>query len=346
MKVVIDAFGGDNAPKEIIKGAILALNEFKDLTIVLSGNQEIINTEISNLKTEKEYANFDESRLEILHATEVITNFDKPTEVIRTKKDSSLVKALDLLKQDEDVIAVISAGSTGAVLTGGFMKIGRLKGLSRPALCPAIPTLSGKPVILIDCGANMDCKPVNLLHFAVMGSNYYKAMFGEENPKVALLSVGTEDEKGNELVKKTFPHMKDLPINFVGNMEARDFLSGDYQVVVSDGFAGNTLLKSTEGAVLGIVKLLKDTLKSGSLSTKVGGMLIKKPLKKMLKQFDYSNHGGSPFLGLKKTVIKAHGSSKAKSICECVRQAVMLKNSNCNELIEKEISSLNINLED
>ena len=346
MKVIIDAFGGDNAPREIIKGAILALKEFNDLTIVLSGDENIVKSELNSIKLEKDYNNFDESRLEFLHATEVITNLDKPTEAIRVKKDSSLVKALDLLKKDDSVTAVISAGSTGAVLTGGFMKIGRIKGVSRPALCPTVPTKKGSPVVLIDCGANMDAKPLNLVHFAMIGSNYYKAMFGVEKPRVALLSVGTEDEKGNELVKKTFPYMQQLPINFVGNMEARDFLSGDYDVVVADGFAGNTLLKASEGAVLTIVDILKTTLKSSGFKAKIGALFVKKPLKNMFKKFDYSNHGGSPFLGLKKTVIKAHGSSKAKSIFECVKQAVMLDMADCNSVIESSIASLNINLEE
>lgn len=346
MKIILDAFGGDYAPLEIVKGAILGLKDFKDVSIVLTGDQNKINDCINQLSTQKEYSNLDASRLEIVNATEVITNYDKPTEAIRTKKESSLVKGLDYLKTNDDAIAIISAGSTGAVLTGGFMKIGRLKGVSRPALCPIIPTKTGNPVVLIDCGANMDSKPINLLHFALIGSNYYTAMFGKKNPRVALLNVGTEDEKGNELVKKTYPYMKNLPINFVGNMEARDFLSGDYDVVVTDGFAGNTLLKASEGAILTIVDLLKQTIKSGSLKSKIGGLLIKKPLKNMLKTFDYSNHGGSAFLGLKKIVIKAHGNSKAKSIKASIEQAIKLYNSNCFETISYAIENTKIELDE
>lgn len=345
MKVILDAFGGDYAPNAIVSGAILSLQEFKDVEIVLSGDEEKIKQELEKIKEEQDFG-FDESRLHILDAKDVITNNDKPTEAIRTKKDSSLVKGLELLKIDDDAVALISAGSTGAVLTGGFMKIGRLKGLSRPALCPFVPTKKGTPALLIDCGANMDCKPINLLHFAVMGSNYYTAMTGVENPRVALLSVGTEDEKGNDLVKKTAPYMRELPINFVGNMEARDFLSGDYDVIVSDGFAGNTLLKASEGAILTIVDLLKSTIKTSGLRGKVGGLLIKKPLKKMLKTFDYSNYGGSPFLGLKKTVIKAHGNSKANSIKECVRQAIKFSESDCNAKIQSSLENLQIKIEE
>lgn len=346
MKIVLDAFGGDYAPYEIVKGAVLGLKEFKDIGIVLTGDEVKIKDVLAQLEKEDDYKNVDLSRLEIINASEVITNFDKPTEAIRTKKDSSLVKGLDYLKTNDEAIAIISAGSTGAVLTGGFMKIGRLKGVSRPALCPVIPTKTGNPVVLIDCGANMDCKPINLLHFALIGSNYYKAMFGKENPKVALLSVGTEDEKGNELVKKTYPYMQNLPINFVGNMEARDFLSGDYDVVVSDGFAGNTLLKASEGAILTIVDLLKQTIKSGSIKSKIGGLLIKKPLKQMLKSFDYSNHGGSAFLGLKKIVIKAHGNSKARSIKICIEQAIKLHNSNCFDAIQSALESAEIKIDE
>ena len=346
MKIILDAFGGDYAPMEIVKGAILGLKDFQDLKFVLTGDQDKINDCLTELSKQKEYANFDSSRVEIVNASEVITNYDKPTDAIRTKKDSSLVKGLDYLKADDEAIAIISAGSTGAVLTGGFMKIGRLKGVSRPALCPVIPTKTGNPVVLIDCGANMDCKPINLLHFALIGSNYYKAMFKKENPSVALLSVGTEDEKGNELVKKTYPLMQTLPINFVGNMEARDFLSGDYDVVVTDGFAGNTLLKASEGAILTIVDLLKQTIKTGSLKAKIGGLLIKKPLKTMLKSFDYSNHGGSAFLGLKKIVIKAHGNSKAKSIRVSIEQAIKLHESHCFDAIQNAIESTKIEIEE
>lgn len=345
MKIILDAFGGDNAPNAIVNGAVLSVQEFKNIEIVLCGDEEKIKLELEKIKDEQDFL-FDENRIHILDAKDVITNNDKPTEAIRTKKDSSLVKGLEALKTDDDAIAFISAGSTGAVLTGGFMKIGRLKGLSRPALCPFVPTKKGTPALLIDCGANMDCKPINLLHFAMMGANYYTAMTGIEKPRVALLSVGTEDEKGNELVKKTYPLMSELPINFVGNMEARDFLSGDYDVVVSDGFAGNTLLKASEGAILTLVELLKSTIKTSGLKGKIGGLLIKKPLKKMLKTFDYSNYGGSPFLGLKKTVIKAHGNSKANSIKECVKQAIKLSESNCNANIQSALDSLQLKIEE
>lgn len=345
MKIVLDAFGGDNAPSEILKGALLATEKL-DVDIVLSGDQQIIESHLDTLTKDKQFAHANLSKLQFLHAPQVITNDDKPTEAIRTKKDSSLVKAFELLKKDDDVVALISAGSTGAILTGGFMKIGRLKGVSRPALVVAVPSLSGEPVLLLDSGANMDSKPINLAHFAVMANVYYKTLFDNLTPTVALLSVGTEDEKGNELVKSTLPVLKTLPLNFVGNMEARDFLTGKYQIVVADGFAGNTLLKASEGAVSTVVKLLKTTLKNGGLKTKLGALAIKKPLKKALKSFDYTSYGGSPLLGLKKTVIKAHGSSTAKNIYECIKQATTIGKSNFNDQIEAEIANLKINLEE
>lgn len=344
MKIIIDAFGGDYSPDEMIKGAIVALNQNKEIEVVLTGKQDVIEQKLKEITSQKEFALLDRKRLSIIDASEVITCDDKPTEAIRAKKDSSLVKAFESLKQDDEAVAVISAGSTGAVLTGAFMKVGRIKGVSRPTLCPALPTAKGTPVVLIDSGANMDCKPLNLIHFAVMGSVYYKSMFGADNPRVAILNVGTEDEKGNELVKKTLPYLKQLDINFVGSMEARDFLSGDYDVVVCDGFAGNTLLKGCEGAVMTVVGLIKGALKNGNLLTKVGAGLIKKPLKSVLKKFDYTNYGGSPFLGVNKTVIKVHGNSKYGSIVEAVKQAVMLQQNKCNENVKLALENLSIEL--
>ena len=344
MKVIIDAFGGDYSPDEMVKGAIIAVNQNKDLDVILTGKKDVLEQKIAEISLLDEFKLQSKERLSIIDAAEVITCEDKPTEAIRSKKDSSLVKAFEELKKTEDAIAVISAGSTGAVLTGAFMKIGRIKGVSRPTLCPALPTAKGTPVVLIDSGANMDCKPLNLIHFAVMGNEYYKSMFGNSNPRVAILNVGAEDEKGNELVKKTLPYLRQLNINFVGSMEARDFLSGDYDVVVCDGFAGNTLLKGCEGAVTTVVSLIKNALKSGGVLTKVGAGLIKKPLKNVLKKFDYTNYGGSPFLGVSKTVIKVHGNSKCNNIVEAVKQAIMLQENKCNENVKLALDSLTIEL--
>ena len=231
MKVVVDAFGGDNAPLEVVEGAVNAVKANKDLTVILCGDEAKIK-EILNGRTE---------RIEIVHASEVITNDDAPTVAIRQKKDSSLVRAFDILKEDESVIGLVSAGSTGAILSGAIMKIGRIKGISRPALAPILPTKKGSDVIIIDSGANVDCKSINLLHFAIMGSAYYSIVENVKSPKVALLNNGSEEHKGNELVKETYPLMKKLPINFVGNCEGKEVMSGDVDVIVTDGFAGNVL---------------------------------------------------------------------------------------------------------
>ena len=331
MKIVIDAFGGDNAPNAILDGVVMAQKKF-DFTAVLTGDENIISSYLSTKKC-------DMNRIEIVHAPDVITNDDTPTEAIRTKKQSSLVVAFDVLKKDDECKAMISAGSTGATLTGGFLKIGRIKGISRPALAPLLPTRTGGQVVLIDCGANVDCKPINLCHFALMGSEYYRTMFGVENPRVGLLSNGVEDKKGNDLVHKTFPLLKQLPINFVGNMEARYALSGDYDVIVCDGFAGNVLLKTVEGAVKFTTGVMKEAMMSTFMS-KIGALLCKKSLAKVKNKLDYNKYGGSFFVGCKKTLIKSHGSSKAVTICAAIEQAINLENKKVNEAITKAIENM------
>ncbi len=255
MKIVVDVYGGDYAPSEILKGAVMALNCEKPISLVLTGKEEEIKKELALLAC-------DMSRVEILNADEVITNDDVPTAAIKNKKNSSLVVALNALKAREDIVGLVSAGSTGAVLAGGIFLLGRIKGVSRPALAPLLPTVTDGNVLLIDCGANVDCKPVNLVDFAVMGSEYMKCVCGVESPRVALLSNGVEDKKGNELNKEAFPLLKAADINFVGNMEARDCLSGNYDVLVTDGFAGNIALKSLEGSAVSILSVLKSEIKS------------------------------------------------------------------------------------
>ena len=331
MKIVIDGFGGDNAPNAILDGILLALDKF-DFSAIVTGDEAVIKNYLSTKK-------YDESRVEVVHAPEVITNDDTPTEAIRNKRNSSLVVAFDILRKNDDVRALISAGSTGATLTGGFLKIGRIKGISRPALAPLLPTRTGGQVVLIDCGANVDCKPINLCHFALMGSEYYRTMFGVENPRVGLLSNGVEDKKGNDLVKKTFPLMKQLPINFVGNMEARYALTGDYDVIVADGFAGNVLLKTVEGTVKFTTGLMKDAMMS-NLKSKIGALLCKKSIDKVKNKLDYNKYGGSFFVGCKKTIIKSHGSSKAVTICAAIEQAINLENKKVNQAITAKIEQL------
>jgi len=334
MKIVLDCFGGDNCPDAIVDGVALALKKYNDIEFILTGDETLINNYIKEKKYELK-------NVQIINAPDVITCNDVPTVAIRNRNESSLVVALDLLKKDETIDALISTGSTGAVLAGGFLKIGRIKGVSRPALCPALPTKLDKNVLLVDCGANADCKPINLCHFAIMGSIYYESLYGKKNPVVALLNNGTEDTKGNELVKQTFPLLKKLPINFVGNIEARDALSGEYDVIVCDGFTGNVFLKSVEGTAKLVMSELKSSLKSSFIS-KIGAMFAKKALKKVKNKLDYNKYGGSPFIGCSKTIIKSHGSSKGETILATIEQAYKYNNANINAKIQQALDGLQI----
>ena len=330
MKIVVDAFGGDNAPLEIVEGVILAIKKHKDLEIVLCGDEDKIK-EILNGRTE---------RIEIVDAKEVIANTEHPTEAIRNKKDSSLVRAYDVLKEREDVIGLVSAGSTGAVLVGAIMKIGRIKGISRPALAPILPTKKDSDVLIIDSGANVDCKPVNLLHFALMGSAYYSIVFNKENPRVALLNNGVEEGKGNELAKETYPLLQNAPINFIGNREGGDFMSGDIDVMVSDGFGGNALLKGTEGAVGAVLSIMKKSIKNRFWS-KIGALFMKNTFKDIKNRIDIlSRHGGSPLLGCKKLDVKNHGSCKRNNILASLEQTMTLHKNNLIGRIEEALKGL------
>lgn len=336
MKIVIDAFGGDNAPEEIVEGAILAIKKYPELNLILTGDEKKI----------KECLKGREERIEISHAPDVITNDDIPTEAIRKKKESSLVRAFDMLKNDDEIIAMVSAGSTGAILTGAIMKIGRIKGINRPALGPILPTKKKSDVILVDSGANIDCKPVNLYQFGIMGSAYYSILYGVEQPRVGILNIGVEEHKGTELVREGYSLLKTAPINFIGNVEARDYMSGKVDVLVADGFAGNVLLKGSEGAVGAVLSVLKHSIKSHFLS-KIGYVFMKKTFNEMRAKMDIlSKHGGSPFLGCKKLVLKNHGSCKRNNILASVDQAILLHENKLIEKIEKAISSSEVQNEE
>ncbi len=336
MKIVIDAFGGDYAPLEIVEGAVLAIKKFENLEIILTGDQDKLNNLLAGRS----------ERITVVDAKDVITNDDVPTEAIRHKKESSLVKAFDILKENDDVIAMISAGSTGAILTGAIMKIGRIKGISRPCLAPILPTKKGdRKVMLADSGANIDCKPINLCHFAIMGSAYYSIMYGEKSPRVALLNNGTEEHKGCELVRATYPLMKQLPINFIGNVEGREYMSGDVDVMVADGFAGNVLLKGTEGAVAALLSQLKSSIKS-SFSAKIGYLFMKGAFNKLKSKIDINTHGGSPFLGVKKLIMKNHGTSKRSNIVATVENAIFLHEQKLIEKITESVQSLNLEVQE
>ena len=331
LKIVVDAMGGDNAPAEIVKGAIQALGERKDFSVVLTGDKEAIGAELGKLS-------YDQSRVEVVHCTEVITNDDIPTSAVRGKKDSSLVVGMNLLKTDPDVGGFVSAGSTGAVLTGGIMLVGRIKGVMRPALCPALPNSRGEQTLLCDCGANAECKPAYLAQFGIMASAYAKAAFGVKNPRVGLLTNGTEEHKGDTLHQEAHQLMKQLGcINFVGNIEGRDIMYGDVDVAVADGFSGNVALKSMEGCGKLVSTILSKELKA-SIWSKIGCLFLLKRLKNIKNSLDYSRFGGSVFLGLKKVVVKSHGSSKARSISCSVVQAVDAYRNNLIGTIEEMLS--------
>ncbi|MBO5777015.1 MAG: phosphate acyltransferase PlsX [Clostridia bacterium] len=331
-KIVVDAMGGDYAPEEVVKGALDALKDDKSLEIVLVGDLEKIDTKLFEEEGLKE-------RAALVDAKDIITNDDIPTVAIKQKKESSLVKAMDIVAGDENVGGLVSAGSTGAVLVGAFMKIGRIKGISRPALAPILPTVKGdQKVILCDCGANIDCKAVNLHHFAIMGNAFAKAMLGVENPRIGLISNGAEEHKGTELNQEVFALLKeDENLNFAGNCEARDLLSGEYDVVVSDGFNGNIALKSTEGAAGAVFTLLKEGITNGGLRAKLGYLLLKPVFRALKKKVDYNQYGGAVFLGCNKVVVKSHGSSKAKAITASILMAKRLAEKELPTLIKEGI---------
>ena len=334
MKLVVDAFGGDNAPLEVVEGAVMAVKQNKDLTVVLTGDETKIR-EILKDRTE---------RIEIVDAKDVITNDDVPTLAIRQKKDSSMVRAFDLLKENDDVVGLVSAGSTGAVLSGVIMKIGRIKGISRPALCPILPTVvDGRSVVICDCGANVDCKSENLLHFAIMASVFYSITNGVENPRVALLNNGAEEHKGNELTKTTYPLMKTLPINFVGNVEAREVMSGNVDVIVTDGFAGNVLLKSVEGTAKAMSQMLKKDAKKNVFHM-LGALMMGK-FNGLKNKMDMDKYGGAPFLGCKKLVVKTHGSANRENFKNTILQVVKLYENKMNEKIEAMVGEITQKIE-
>ena len=328
MKIVVDAFGGDYAPFEIVAGAVKALQENQELELVLVGDKDKITEILQQLV-------FVSDRLEIVHAPDVVTMDDIPTVAIRTKKTSSIVVAYDYLKQNDDAVALVSAGSTGATLTGAVLKLGRVKGVSRPALAPILPTVNDGKVMLLDCGANAECKPENLLDFAIMGNEYMKAM-GVKKPRIALLNIGTEEEKGSEMIKEAHQLLKKAKLNFVGNIEARDVIKGNVDVVVADGFSGNVCLKTIEGTAEILFGEIKEITRK-SLKTKIGALMLKKHLYGLKKKYDHKKVGGAPLLGVNKVVLKCHGNSKAESISATINQAYTLGK---NKLVEKVLKAV------
>lgn len=329
IKVVVDGMGGDNSPVEIVKGAVQAVNACEEVKVFITGPMDVINNELAKYE-------FDKNRVEVVDATEVISCSEAPVLAIRRKKDSSIVKGLNLVKSGE-CDAFVSAGSSGAVLAGGQLIVGRCKNVERPPLAPLIPTMNGN-CLLIDCGANVDARPSHLLQFAKMGSVYMEHIMGVKNPRVAIVNIGAEEEKGNALVKETYPLLKNCPdINFVGSIEARNIPAGDADVVVCEAFVGNVILKLYEGLGKTLMKKIKVGMMS-TLRSKIGALLVKPALKNTLKDFDLSEYGGAPLLGLNGLVIKTHGSSSATEIKNSVLQCVTFTKEKINERIVEKLS--------
>ena len=320
MKIVVDAFGGDYAPYEIVAGVVKALNNNINLNVVLVGDKDKITEILSQLV-------FVSDRLEIVHAPDVISMDEVPTVAIRTKKTSSIVVAYDYLKNNEEAVALVSAGSTGATLTGAVLKLGRIPNVSRPALAPLMPTVNDGNVMLLDCGANAECKAEQLLDFAIMGNEYMKAI-GVKKPKIALLNIGTEEEKGSEMIKEAHQLLKNSNLNFVGNIESRDVLKGTVDVVVADGYSGNICLKTIEGTAEILFGELKEITRKS----------FKKSLYGLKSKYDVKKVGGAPLLGVNKIVLKCHGNSKAETVATTIEQAYTLASNNLIEKVKKQVS--------
>jgi len=327
--VAVDAMGGDNAPVEIVKGAVEAVNANSEVIVKLVGIEETV-------KAELEKYEYDKERISVVNATEVIATEEPPVKAIKSKKDSSLVIAMKMVK-DGEADALVTAGSTGATLVGGQVIVGRIKGIERPPLAPLLPTKTGN-TLLVDCGANVDARPSHLVQFAKMGSIYMENIMGIDKPRVAIVNNGAEEEKGNALVHETFPLLKNCPdINFIGSIEARDIPSGYADVIVCDAFVGNVILKLYEGLGATLISEVKKGMMT-SLRSKIGALLIKPALKKTLKRFMDDEQGGAPLLGLNGLVVKAHGSSVSKDIMNAIYQCVRFKEQDINDKIRENIN--------
>ena len=320
LKILVDCFGGDRSPQANVEGALAALQQFGDLHLILTGDEAAIRSCL-------EGASYDATRLEIVHAPEVIGCDEKPIDAVRLKKESSMIKAVRLLRDRDDIAAMVSIGSTGALVAAALTRLGRVRGVIRPAFCPILPTMDGGLVGICDSGANVEVNPEMLRQFAIMSSLYMENVYGVGSPRIALLNVGKEAEKGDEIHQKAYNLLANTPeINFVGNMESRDLLSGRYDVVVADGFSGNVLVKTTEGTALELLKKLKKDIYSRTIY-KLGALLMKKMFADEKEFMNYQNYGGSVLLGCAKTVVKGHGSSKATAVAKCIEQAYKMEQS-------------------
>ena len=325
--VALDAMGGDYSPEEIIKGAVDALKKDKDINVILVNKKEVLEGKIT-----EEY----KDRCSAVYASEVITNEEAPVAAIRAKKDSSIVVGMNLVKEGK-ADGFVSAGSTGAVLVGGQLIVGRIKGILRPALAPLIPTEKGVS-LLIDCGANVDARAEHLVQFARIGSLYMEKVIGIKNPRVGIVNIGAEEEKGNALVKETMPLLKECDdINFIGSVESREIPKGGADIIVCEAFVGNVILKLYEGLGSTLLGKIKDALMK-NVFTKIGAMMIKSSLKETLKSFDASEYGGAPLLGLNGLVVKAHGNSKANEICNSILQCKSFKEEALSDIIREKMT--------
>lgn len=333
MKIVVDGMGGDFAPTAVVGGVIEALKE-QDIQVIITGKREEIEKELSKY-------DYDKSKISIINTREVISTNEAPVMAIRRKKDSSLVRGLNMVASRE-AEAIVSAGSTGAFMTGATLIVGRIKGIDRVALAPIIPG-KNKKFMIIDAGANVDCKPKYLLQFAMMGKIYFKNILKVDNPSIGLINIGSEEEKGNELTKTAYKLLKDSNLNFIGNVEPRNISDGNVDILVCDGFVGNTVLKMYEGVSLNVVGMLKDEIMKSS-SAKIGALFMKGAFKKLKSKFDYSEYGGSAFLGSKGICVKAHGSSNVKAFKNAILQAQKCVDNLMIDKIKKEIESIPENI--
>ena len=331
IKILVDCFGGDHCPEAPVQGALAALEKNPELHLLLTGDEALLQKELAG-KT------YDSGRLEIVHAPEVIGCDEKPTDVVRLKRNSSMMKAIILLRDREDIAGMVSVGSTGALVTGALVRLGRIPGIIRPAFCPILPTMDGGLVGICDSGANLTVTPAHLRQFAIMASLYMSQVYDVPKPRVALLNVGKEAEKGDGIRQETYKLLQETDcVDFVGNMESRDLLSGRYHVVVADGFSGNVLVKTTEGTALELLKKIKKDIYSRTLY-KVGALLMKKMFQEEKAFMNYQNYGGSVLLGTSKVVVKGHGSSNAKAVEKCIEQAYKMETSGLSHQIEAAIA--------
>lgn len=319
--------GGDNAPGSVVEGATLA-SKVIDHEIVIIGQEELINEELKKYK-------YDNKKISVVNATEVIETSDAPVKSVRTKKDSSIVRGLNMVKAGEGDV-FISGGSTGALLAGGLFILGRIQGIDRPAIATMYPVMGQEPSLLLDAGANADCKPNNLLEFGIMGSIYMDKVIGRNNPKVGLVNNGSEEGKGNVLTKAVYELLSKTKLNFIGNVEAREIPLGGCDVIVADGFTGNAILKLSEGFGLMVLREMKRRFTAGT-KEKMGAMLLKNQLKGMKAEFDYSEYGGAPVLGLRGPLVKMHGSSDAKAVKNTIIKAIPYVEENVVDIIQNSV---------